>query len=296
MTEPHPLAARVASGERLSRSDAEGLLHERDLLVLGMLADEARRRHGDRVTFVRVAQVRVDRERPSTLPSAAGEIRIVGAPDSVEVAGHAIASVRAMAGPRPVTGFALDDLEALADREGRSLVDLLRELSAAGLERVAAAPLDGLRDAMAATRAVQAAGLRIGAAGFHELPPTRWIDRLRDVVAVQDATGMFDALAPLPGRVDPSRPSTGYDDVRLVALARLVVDNIRTIQVDWALYGSKLAQVALTFGANDVDNVSPYDTLDLGARRAPVEEIRRNVRAAQLVALQRNGRFELLEQ
>ena len=53
--------------------------------------------------------------------------------------------------------------------------------------------------------------------------------------------------------VNPAVPTTGYDDVKRIALARLVVDNIASIQVDWTLYGPKLAQVALTVGADDID-------------------------------------------
>ena len=48
-------------------------------------------------------------------------------------------------------------------------------------------------------------------------------------------------------------PSTGYDDVHLVALARLLVP-VTHVQVDWQRYGPKLAQVALTFGADDLDD------------------------------------------
>ena len=42
----------------------------------------------------------------------------------------------------------------------------------------------------------------------------------------------------------------GFDDVKQVALARLLVSNIDSIQVDWPLYGPKLAQVALSVGAD----------------------------------------------
>ena len=49
-----------------------------------------------------------------------------------------------------------------------------------------------------------------------------------------------------------------------MALARLVVDNVPSIQVDWSLYGPKLAQVALTVGADDVDGVSPEDDMTRG--------------------------------
>jgi len=74
-----------------------------------------------------------------------------------------------------------------------------------------------------------------------------------------------------------------------------VVDNVPSIQVDWSLYGPKLAQVALTVGANDVDAVSAEDETSEGRRRAPLEEIRRNIRAAAQEPVERNGRFEVLE-
>ena len=66
-----------------------------------------------------------------------------------------------------------------------------------------------------------------------------------------------------------------------------------SIQVDWSLYGPKLAQVALTVGADDVDGVSAEDDMSQGRRRAPLEEIRRNIRAAGQEPIERNGRFDL---
>ena len=77
-------------------------------------------------------------------------------------------------------------------------------------------------------------------------------------------------------------------------MARLVVDNVPSIQVDWSLYGPKLAQVALTVGADDVDAVSPEEATAEGRRRAPLEEIRRNIRAAGFEPVERNGRFDVL--
>ena len=87
-------------------------------------------------------------------------------------------------------------------------------------------------------------------------------------------------------------PTTGYDDVKRVALARIIVTNVPSIQVDWALYGPKLAQVALTVGADDVDAVSAEDDESQGRRRAPLEEIQRNIRAASQDPVERNGRFD----
>jgi len=94
--------------------------------------------------------------------------------------------------------------------------------------------------------------------------------------------------------MNPAVPTTGYDDVKRVALARLVVDNVPSIQVDWSLYGPKLAQVALTVGADDVDGVSAENDTGEGRRRAPLEEIRRNIVAAGQDPIERNGRFDLV--
>jgi aminodeoxyfutalosine synthase len=71
----------------------------------------------------------------------------------------------------------------------------------------------------------------------------------------------------------------------------VIVTKIPSIKVDWALYGPKLAQVALTVGADDVDNVSAEDDMSEGRRRAPLEEIRRNISAASQEPVERNGRF-----
>ena len=98
------------------------------------------------------------------------------------------------------------------------------------------------------------------------------------------------AFAPLPRKAAGAAPSTGFEDVHLVALARLLVP-VDHIQVDWALYGPKLAQVALTFGADDVDDVSALDEVVEGRRRAPLEEIRRNIRAASGEPVERDALF-----
>jgi aminodeoxyfutalosine synthase len=63
--------------------------------------------------------------------------------------------------------------------------------------------------------------------------------------------------------------------------------------VDWTLYGPKLAQVALTVGADDIDAVSPLDDLSEGRRRAPREEVRRNITAAGLEPVERDARFDV---
>jgi aminodeoxyfutalosine synthase len=118
------------------------------------------------------------------------------------------------------------------------------------------------------------------------------LDLIERVAAVQRMAGDVRAFAPLP-RVDPvDEPSTGYDDVRTVAVARVMAIDVPVIQVDWPLYGPKLAQVAITFGAGDIDGVAPVDDPSLGPRRAARAEIERQIRAAGAVPAERTARYE----
>jgi aminodeoxyfutalosine synthase len=98
----------------------------------------------------------------------------------------------------------------------------------------------------------------------------------------------------LPFTLGAFRPTTGYDDVKTVALARLAAPNIPHVQVDWLRYGPKLAQVALTFGADDIDDVTASDVAPDGRRRAPLEEVRSNITAAGFEPAERDGRFALV--
>jgi hypothetical protein len=263
-----------------------------DILSVGIQADEARRaRHGLRTTFVRVADVTAKPSQPVSIPPAAGEIRIVGAPETRRAAITRVDQVLARAGRVPVSAFSLADLEELAAREHVTLRSLLEELRAAGLEIVAEAPFDRLRDARRSIEEVNIAGLALARLTIDRLPATGAPSLLKAVSALQRDVAVVRAFAPLPRRSNPAAPTTGYEDVKRVALARLFVD-VPSIQVDWSLYGLKLAQVALTFGADDVDAVSAVDDLSEGRRRAPLEEILRNIRAAGLEPIERDGRFE----
>jgi len=265
-----------------------------DIITLGMAADDVRRgRHGVRTTFVRVARIGADVGAEATWPSATGEIRIGGAPPSLEAAVERVSQVAARANGVPLSGFSLADLELVASREGVTLRALLEDLRAAGLELVAEAPFDRLQNARRSVEEVNIAGLALARLTIDQSPPVDALGLLKDVADLQRAVAVVRAFAPLPQRTNPAAPTTGYDDVRRVALARIICDNVPSIQVDWTLYGPKLAQVALTVGADDVDGVSPMDETAEGRRRAPLEEIRRNIRAAGQEPVERNGRFDV---
>jgi len=269
-------------------------VEETNLIAFGARGDdERRRRHGPNTTFVRVFEVHVD-SIPAAMPSGAraGEFRVIGKPASVAAATAAVKAAIAAAGRVPVTAFSLADLLELGGSID-GLADVSGRLVGAGLRIVAEAPIDVLPDAVAAVRAAVTAGLRVPRLTIRELAPDARDRLIALAVEIQAATGGVRAFAPLPRVTSIAQPSTWYDDVKTVAAARLAADNIDSIQVDWQLYGPKLAQVALTMGADDVDGVSPFEG-DLGRRRSPIEEIRGNIKAAGLEPIERNGLFERL--
>ena len=279
----------------ISAAELTSLASTHDIITLGMRADDARRqRHGAKTTFVRVATATAEPGAPILRPASTGELRIIGVPASRAAAVARVREVAAVAAGAAVTGFSLHDLDQLAAAEGVTLQALLEELRAAGLELVAEAPMDRLVDPRRSIDAMNRAGLWLARLTVDQAPAGDPMALLKAVTELQVAVGVVRAFAPLPRRVNPAVPTTGFEDVKYVALARLVVHNVPSIQVDWSLYGPKLAQVALTVGADDVDGVSAEDETTQGRRRAPLEEIRRNILAAGQEPVERNGRFDLL--
>ena len=80
-----------------------------------------------------------------------------------------------------------------------------------------------------------------------------------------------------------------------VALSRLVLDNVPHIQAHWTRMGAKLSQSCLLFGADDIDAVPAADALPHGPRRAILEEVRRNLTAASLTPIERDGAWVVHE-
>jgi aminodeoxyfutalosine synthase len=298
MTTIEAIGEKVGAGVLLSQADAEALLASADLTAIGMLAEAARvRRHGDRITFVRVAPVAL--EDPAAwhgpFPSAAGEIRITGNLKDLDSALACVRSVAAATPGVPVSGLVLSELMAWCEQSGTALPNALERLRHAGLELIAEVPLDLMADVGRALSVVAASGLAVARLTVARAGPEGQEALVRRVSALQPPRQIVRSFAPLTRAVSPLHPSTGYDDVKRIALARLLIQDVESIQVDWELHGAKLSQTALLFGADDLDSVPAIDPIDLGPRRASLEEVRRNIRAASLVPAERNARFEIVE-
>jgi aminodeoxyfutalosine synthase len=193
-----------------------------------------------------------------------------------------------------VSGLSWTDVVRLADGDGVAPARLLADLRAAGLEALAVVPVDADDSGSAAVEALLEAGFAQLRLTLGDSSTDRVASALR-AAALQDRFGAVRALNPLSAAVRPFGPSTGFDDVKTVAVARIAAPNIMTIQVDWQRYGPKLAQVALTFGADDFDTVPAIDESAHGPRRSLIAEVRRNIDAASFVPAERDGRFNRVE-
>ena len=295
MTSLQDLEDKIAASQALTRDDAKRLAASPDLVGVGLLGERVRKDlHGDRVTFVRVCDV-----GPGQAPTErgeAGEIRLTGVPESIDEARLRVREAARLAPGVPLTGFSLADLLHLAGGDSTVLAELVVMLRYEGLEAVAEVPVDrfaSVEVAAAAVRAVVGGGLSAWRATVADAAFADRLELMERAAAVQRETGAFRAFAPLPRQDPHDQPSTGYDDVRTVAFARVMCRNIPSIQVDWPLYGPKLAQVAIAYGADDIDGIAGVAATDLGHRRSPREEIERHIRMAFAQPVERNGRYEL---
>jgi aminodeoxyfutalosine synthase len=84
------------------------------------------------------------------------------------------------------------------------------------------------------------------------------VDHLLQLRELQDETGGFQAFIPLAfhnanNRLRKLNAPTGADDLKNLAVSRLLLDNVPHIKAYWPMHTPKLAQVALTMGVDDVD-------------------------------------------
>ena len=128
------------------------------------------------------------------------------------------------------------------------------------------------------------------------------LDRLR---ALQDETRGFDAFIPLKYRSFGNPMSelgevSVTEDLRMLALSRLYLDNIPHIKAYWVMYGRETAELALAFGADDIDGTID-DTTKIysmaGGDRRPVmteEQMHRMAAAAGYRAVERDTHYNEL--
>lgn len=119
--------------------------------------------------------------------------------------------------------------------------------------------------------------------------------KLRDL---QDRTGGLLAFIPLAyhpenNRLGLARHTSGLDDLRVLAVSRLFLDNVPHIKAYWVMLGEKMAQVALRFGADDIDGTVVEEKIyhAAGARSAqeiPISRLIHLIRSAGRIPVERD--------
>ena len=104
----------------------------------------------------------------------------------------------------------------------------------------------------------------------HIEKPEHWVDHLVRLREQQDKTGGFQCFIPLAFHPAGTKFAhlPGPDlitKLKVVALSRLLLDNIPHIKAYWVMLGREIAQLALLFGANDLDGTVIDERVTLAA-------------------------------
>jgi aminodeoxyfutalosine synthase len=132
------------------------------------------------------------------------------------------------------------------------------------------------------------------------------VDHLLRLRAQQDRTGGFLAFIPLAFHPENTvferrgfRHTTGADDLKMLAVSRLLLDNVPNIKAYWIMMGMPMAAVALHFGANDVQGTVMREQIFQAAGASAgteqkVDELVRFVREAGRIPVQRDTLYNEL--
>lgn len=206
----------------------------------------------------------------------------------------------------------------LAANSGLSVADTLRRLKEAGLDSLPGGGAEILVDRvrrlisprkitadrwLEVMRTAHRLGLRSTATmmfGSLETPAER-VRHMARIRELQDETGGFTAF--IPWSYQPHRGGLGGEKagaveyLRVLAVARLMLDNVPHIQASWVTQGPKVAQLALFFGADDLGGTMMEENVVRAAgtcHRIPVEEIIRIIRDAGFTPAQRTTQYRIL--
>jgi aminodeoxyfutalosine synthase len=155
-------------------------------------------------------------------------------------------------------------------------------------------------------RAAHGVGLKSNATMLygHVETPGELADHMIALRDLQDETGGFNAFIPLsfqPANTGLSElpGPTGFDDLKVLAVGRLVLDNFCHIKAFWINVGLRLAQVSLSFGVNDLDGtvveekISHAAGVDTGQELTRAELVR-VIRGAGRVPVERDTLYNVV--
>jgi aminodeoxyfutalosine synthase len=132
----------------------------------------------------------------------------------------------------------------------------------------------------------------------HIEEPRHRIDHLCRLRELQDETGGFQTFIPLAFHPDNTQLShikkpSGLTDLKVMAISRLMLDNFPHIKAYWVMLGIRTAQLALSFGADDIDGTVVHEKIyhDAGSdspQELTIAELRRLIEEAGRIPVERD--------
>ncbi|XOF33664.1 MAG: aminofutalosine synthase MqnE [Candidatus Electrothrix sp. YB6] len=235
------------------------------------------KKKGDELAYEMTVEEIKDKVR-QRLDEPITEIHMVGGIHPDLPYSYYLEALRGIKEVRPevhIQAFTCVEVQHLADLNGKSVGDTLEELKEAGLgsipgggaevfsprirELTCPEKLNG-QSWLQVAKTAHRHGLKTNATmlyGHIETIDER-LEHLDALRTAQDETGGFLTYIPLafhPKNTAMSQyaQTTGMEDLKNIAVARLMLDNFPHIKAYWVMIGPKLAQVALSFGADDLD-------------------------------------------
>ena len=232
--------------------------------------------------------------------------------------GYYLDLLRAVKRARPsihVKAFTMVELDQIAKKARKPLEQVLPELIEAGLGSVPGGGAEVFSERVRAAtyhlkisgdewldiaRKVHRAGLRSNCTMLHGHVETveERVDHLDRLRRLQDETGGFQTYVPLSFHPENSEMAdvpgpTALDELREIAVGRLLLDNVPHVKAYWILMDVPIAQLALAFGADDVDGTVVEEKIyhEAGAttpQRVAREELVQWIRDAGRIPVERD--------
>ena len=130
------------------------------------------------------------------------------------------------------------------------------------------------------------------------------VDHLIRLRSLQEETSGFQVFVPLAFHPEGNRMGkiaapTAVDDLRVIAVSRLILNSIPHIKAYWVMLGVKTAQTAQYFGANDIDGtVTEEKIYHMAGSHSPdaltIDEIKRIIKAAGREPIERTTTYQIV--
>ena len=189
-----------------------------------------------------------------------------------------------------IKGFTGVEITHFAKISGRTVENILTELKNAGLQAIAGGGAeilsDRIRNLLCPKKATAAEWLNVARTAHklgiktnasmlygHIETFSERVEHLIKLRELQDETGGFQTFIPFPflpkntALEKEIKQTSMWDDLRTMAISRLMLDNFDNIKAYWVMLTVPVAQVALNFGANDIDGTIHKENIlhDAGA-------------------------------